>query len=84
MQALDEAVGLVEITAQLGVFAAVMHGTAYRGPQPPHLRGFEPLRDVSDLLEQRFQQYPGLRRPRVLHHPWIVSPLSHLRAPIRE
>lgn len=80
MEAVDEAMGLVEISAQLRRPASV--GCSASGTQVPAiaLRSLELLGDFGDVFVQRVQQQPCLRYCRLLDHGCIVSPTTMGRA----
>jgi hypothetical protein len=61
-------VRLVEVSAQLGLLAAIVDGAAGRRAVTAQLCRFEVLRDIGDLFVQRCQQQPRLRLARVIDH----------------
>jgi hypothetical protein len=73
MKAVDEPVGLVQLSAQRQPVATVASGAAGRCAKVAALRGFEFLRNGGNVFVQLSQQRPRLSSPSVVNHVWIVS-----------
>jgi hypothetical protein len=78
MEAVDESVRLVKLSAQPRFVAVIAGGPACRYAAAP-LGCFDFLRDLGDLAVQRCQQYAGLSCLRVVDHLRILSPILTLR-----
>jgi hypothetical protein len=80
MQAVDEAMRLVQLCAQRQQVSAVVTGATGRCARVPTFRGAKLARDGSDVFVQLSKQRPRLSHSRVLNHAWIVSPMLNVRA----